>query len=302
MKKILAFLLALILLLTGSASISAVADGSVQADPEKFLWDESEDDAEEDGSEGTISFVDPAELALLEGPLEDPERMDGFFPEIVEKHIIGKDSRKTIKSANKYPYSAIALLEITFPCKCRNMVGTAFMIGKKKVLTAAHCLICQKHNKWAKRIVLNFGYRKGKGSVYRYTGGWEAHCGTGFPGGYQGHDANDWAVIKLDKNVGDRTGWFGYWCLSDSQINNYKFYITGYRSNKMKRDKGSAKVLDSKRMWVNIDVLPGNSGSPVYRTYKGGYYAVGIWTTYWENGKNSAVRLTNAIMKYVKKY
>ena len=90
--------------------------------------------------------------------------------------------------------------------------------------------------------------------------------------------------------------------MSDSQINKYNFYITGYRNKKMKRDKGRASVIDSKRMWVNIDVLPGNSGSPVYRKHKGHYYAVGIWTTYWENGRNSAVRLTNAIMNYVNKF
>ena len=302
MKKTLALLLTLVLLLNGSICAFADTEASMEEQPEEILWDDFGDDEEVEGAEGTISFVDPAELALLSGPLSNPEPMYGFFPEIVEKHIYGKDTRKTIKTANKYPYSAIAFMQITLPCKCRNIEGTAFMIGKDKVLTAAHCLICQKHNQWAKKIVLNFGYRKGKGSVYQYAGSWEAHCGTGFPGGYSGHDADDWAVIKLKKNVGERTGWFGYWCMSDSQINKYNFYITGYRSKKMKRDKGRASVIDSKRMWVNIDVLPGNSGSPVYRKYKGNYYAVGIWTTYWENGRNSAIRLTNAIMNYVNKY
>lgn len=302
MKKILALLLALALLPACFTCAAAESFGPVE-DYDEILWEELGDDADE-GGEGTIEIVDPEELALLNAPdlSIDTEPMDGWFPEIVEKHIIGKDSRKTIKSANKYPYSAICLIEATLPCKCRGLQGTGFMIGKNKVLTAAHCLICQKHNVWVSRLKLHFGYRKGRGSVYRYTGAWQAHCGTGFPGGYQGHDLNDWAVIKLKQNVGKRTGWFGYWCMSDKQIKKKKFYIAGYRDGLLKRDKGKAKVLDDKRMWVSIDVLPGNSGSPIYYKYKGNYYAVGIWTTYWENGKNSGVRLTKKIMKYVKKY
>lgn len=302
MKKILALLLALALLPACLTCAAAESFGPVE-DFDEVLWEDIGDDAEE-GGEGTIEIADPAELAMLGAPdlSIGTEPTDGYFPEIVEKHIIGKDTRTTVKKANKYPYSAICMIQATLPCKCRGLQGTGFMIGKNKVLTAAHCLICQKHNVRVKKLTLYFGYRKGKGSVYRYNGKWKAHCGTGFPGGYQNHDLNDWAVIKLKQNVGKKTGYFGHWCMTDKQINNSKFYIAGYRDNKLKRDKGSASVIDAKRMWVNIDVLPGNSGSPIYCKFKGKYYAVGIWTTYWDNGRNSGVRLTKSIMDYVKKY
>ena len=303
MKKILAFLLVLAILPAASAGSCAEEAAGTEDGLEEILWDIG-DDTEEEGSEGIIEFADPDDPDLPDWPLETYGLMDnGYFPEIVEKRINGKDNRTTIKSANKYPYCAMAIIQAYFPCKCKGAEGTAFMVRKNKALTAAHCLICTKHNKWAKKIVLYFGYRKGRGWVYRYTGSWKAYSGTTFPDGYQGKDADDWAVIKLNQNVGKRTGWLGMWAMSDSQIEKYNFYTAGYRKLRLKRGKGKAHVVDSKRMYFKMDTQKGNSGGPIYRKYKGGYYAVGIITTEWPDlAVNSGVRITNKILKKVKKY
>ena len=300
MKKILACLLVLAILITGSSCAFAETAAGMENDPEEFLWNPEDDDGEE-GSEGIIEFPDPDDPDLPEWTPEDPEWMDGCFPEIVEKRINGKDNRTTIKTANKYPYTTMAIIQAYFPCKCKGAEGTAFMVRKNKALTAAHCLICTKHNKWAKKIVLYFGYRKGRGWVYKYTGKWKAYSGTTFPNGY--HDTNDWAIIKLSQNVGNRTGWLGLWAISDSNVKKYNFYTAGYRNGKLKRGKGKAKVIDSRRMSFKMDTQKGNSGGPIYRKYKGGYYAVGIITTEWPDlAMNSGIRITSSILKKVKKY
>lgn len=323
MKKILAFLLALALLVTGFTCAFAEDNGSADADAEETVTDVSAEDEEEaedyeedaeaeyeadfevndeEGAEGTIEFLDENDEALQEPTEEECEPDEPFDPEEADKKIIGKDNRKTIKNPGKYPYSAIALLQIKFPCeKGYTTYGTAFMVSRNKALTAAHCLFCPDHRQWATQIVFNFGYRKGKGSVYRYTGGWKAHIATTFPYGYSGD--NDWGVIKLDKNVGDRTGWFGMWPQVSSQIKSTKYYTAGYRDGKLKRGHGKLHLLDSKHYKFTIDTQQGNSGGPIFRKYKGGYYAVGIITTEWLFiNRNSGVRLTEAIRKYVNKF
>ena len=275
MKRILAVLLALMLLLT---AVCAFAE---------------EDDEEEEGGEGEIIFLD-ADGITPEEAEELTEESEPFVPDDIDRHIIGADDRITVKDTRTYPYSAIAYMNMKFPCACKNLEGTAFMVDRDKMLTAAHCLICQKHNVWATSITFYFGYRKGSGSMYKYTGGWTAHCGTSFPNGYT--DENDWAFIKLEKNVGDKTGWFGRRYLNDQDLTKEYYYVAGYRNGVLKYDYGKVRVLDAGRMYVDMDVEPGNSGSPIYDKDD---YAIGIWTTYWGNGENSGIRLTKTIKDYV---
>ncbi len=270
MRKTFAFLLALALLLPA------------------FCF--AEDAPEE--NEGTIFFLDEGE-ALPEDASEITEESEPFIPEDVEKHIIGKDDRITVRNPRTYPYSAIAYMVIKMKCGC-SITGTGFMVDKRKMLTAAHCLICQKHNKWAKTIDFYFGYKKGGGQLYKYSGTWNAYCATSFPNGYT--DVNDWAFIRLEKDVGNKTGWFGRRYLNDADLTKEYYYVAGYKDGVLKYDVGKLRVLDQGRMWVDMDVLPGNSGSPVYDSDG---YAVGIWTTYWEDGSNSGIRLNRTIRDYV---
>ena len=68
--------------------------------------------------------------------------------------------------------------------------------------------------------------------------------------------------------------------------------MAGYRDKKLKYDVGGLRVMDSDRMWVDMDVLPGNSGSPIYDSDN---YAVGIWTTYYDNA-NSGFRINSKVL------
>lgn len=250
---------------------------------------ENEEENIEPG-EGTIEF-----LVQTEDSAESYTEIEGFAPDNVERTILGRDNRITISNTNQYPFSAIAYMEIWMKCGCQ-IAGTGFMVDRDKLLTAAHCLICQTHNKWAYGITFHFGHRKGKKDFYTYNNTWNAYCGTNFANGYVSD--NDWAVVKLYKNVGDRTGWFGTRSLSDQQVENGYYYISGYKDRILKMDVGKLHIKDSNEMWMDMDALPGNSGSPIYDSNN---YAVGIWTTYYSNA-NSAVRLTSSILDYIRQY
>lgn len=282
MKKFLAYLLACLLLMTCCALA------------------EEEEEIMEPG-EGTIVFADGSDAAADAAVYAAAEELntpaDSYVPEDVERCIIGKDNRITISDTRQYPFSAIAFMEMKMKCGCR-WTGTGFMVDKDKLMTAAHCMICQKHNKWASGITFHFGYRKGKRDFYTYNGHWEAWCGTDFANGYT--DVNDWAVVKFSKKVGDKTGWFGRRVLSDKELKNGYYSVAGYKDGILKYDFGKLRVIDNSRMWVDMDVLPGNSGSPIYDS---DYYAVGIWTTYYDDiVANSGMRITPYITKFVTNY
>ena len=241
---------------------------------------------EDDGGEGAINLIEEQDSFANAGSLSLSEP---FTPDGLEKTILIGDDRVTVKKTKQYPYSAIANITGKFSCGCPTQ-STGFMVTRNTLLTAAHCLVCQKHNKWAKKLTFYFGYKSNKNYLYRYKSHWEAYVGTLFPNGYTSE--NDWAYVVFDKDVGDKTGWFGLKNLSDSELESGTFTVAGYRDKKLKYDVGGLRVMDSDRMWVDMDVLPGNSGSPIYDSDN---YAVGIWTTYYDNA-NSGFRINSKVL------
>ncbi|MBR2571449.1 MAG: trypsin-like serine protease [Clostridia bacterium] len=252
MKKLAAVLLALLTAL----SVFALAEG-------------------DDGGEGVIHFPDAAQADSFVSD-GDPADVDPYIPETLEKGIIGKDDRVTVKKPKQYPYSAIALLETKYECGCGYFGATGFMVTEDTLLTAAHCIVCTQHGKWAKKITFYFGYKSKKNSLYKYKPKWQAWVGTTFPGGtYSSED--DWAIINLNRKIGDKTGWFGMrWCSND-ELMGHSFCMAGFGGEpKLSYAWGEITNVWDKQIGFNNDTLPGNSGSPIFDD---GYYAVGIATS-----------------------
>ena len=74
--------------------------------------------------------------------------------------------------------------------------------------------------------------------------------------------------VKLDKAVGEKTGWLGFNIASDSEINTRYYTVAGYRDNKLKYGFGWAAAYDDNLMLFNADEVAGNSGGPVYLNYQ----------------------------------
>lgn len=107
-------------------------------------------------------------------------------------HIIGNDDRVTIKNTMNYPYSAIGYIEATMTCGC-NWTGTGFMVGRRGMLTAAHCLVCQKHGAYASYANFYFGLTPNSGGFsyqYTYQGSYTFWVGTTFRNGYDSDAVN----------------------------------------------------------------------------------------------------------------
>ncbi len=196
---------------------------------------------------------------------------DPFIPDEVmpDRRIVGTDDRTTISDPSRYPYSAIAYMIVHAECGCE-WTGSAFMVGKRGAMTAAHCLVCTTHNRCADRITLYFGYKSNSNYFYKYddaTSYWYGISGGGNDRGW------DYGYIRLNSNVGERTGWFGTKAMSDSELNGAVMNLAGYRQGVIKRDFDRVTVVNANVIDHRIDTEKGYSGCPIYDD---DYYAVAI--------------------------
>ncbi|MDI9521563.1 MAG: trypsin-like serine protease [Bacillota bacterium] len=293
-KRSILCLLILTVFMIGLASASTLDVDLESLDlvmPTKSLTE----DFEQEGEEGTIKVAPVSEQEEITEPAVVSE---GFAPNELEKAIIGRDDRVQINAPGQYPFSAIANMKVTGACKCK-WECTGFMVSRNFLMTAAHCMICPEHNKWAKKVTFYFGYKSSKNYLYKYTGGWTGLAGTDFPNyRYDNTTMNhDWCYLKLSKNVGDKTGWMGIRFASDSEINSGYFQVAGYRDNKLKMDWGNGYAENINLMTYDADDVQGNSGGPVYDFDN---YAVAIIAAESNNPPiNIGRRITTTIYKYM---
>ena len=267
--------------------------------------------AEEENT-GTVVCVtglpDPENIPLPEdGTVIDP----GFIPASVdvavfddeddeeapqEGYVFDEDDREQIWSTWKYPYVAVAYMEIHCSCGCES-TGTGFMVAKDKLMTAAHCIICSEHQAWADGITFYFGYDSGGYHTYTYNGRWYAFVGTTFPDGYT--TDNDWAVVKLYKNVGETVGWFGLkYNMPDKDITSKLLRLLGYKWGALKISSGFATTGSGNLLLYTIDIEHGNSGGPVFYLDHGDPYAVAINIA--DNDQtNFGYRITDMVYRYL---
>lgn len=237
--------------------------------------------------EGTVIVSDK--------PIEEVVGQEGkaepFVPDGTDKTVFYDDGRITVADTSAYPYSAIAYMVCWGDCEC-DWTGTGFMVGSDQLLTAAHCLICPTHGKWAKRIDFYFGFRNSRNYKLKYSGSWSALVGNGFDNHeYSVH--GDYGCVKLRERIGDQVGWFGTWRdLSDTQLASQYVYVAGYKDGELKYDSGTVSPSTWEHMAYKIDTLPGTSGCPIFTS---DYFAIGINIA--ENSQtNLGYRLSQTVM------
>jgi V8-like Glu-specific endopeptidase len=219
--------------------------------------------------------------------------------------VIGRDERETISQTAVYPYSAIGYMSCHADCGC-HWTGSCFMVGAKSAVTAAHCMVCTTHGNTLDRLEIFFGFQPSGKSLYHYTKGTVYWYGTDFmqqDGSYQYTWDNslwDYAYIKLEEDVGSRTGWFGISSTVASGYSNkstQSYWVTGYRDGVMKSARSQLELYDPLMFRYDADTEPGNSGCPVYSS---DYYAVGInvsTATWDEDVYNCARRFTGDLIR-----
>lgn len=153
---------------------------------------------------------------------------------------------------------------------------TGFLIGPDTVATAGHCVF---HNTATKRGWWNMsrmsvypGYNGATGvAPYGSCGVRNLYSNQGWTGGAANYDW-DYGVIKLNCRIGASLGWYGYTNsgYSTSTVLSTQGYPKDKTAYSMWRTTGRVLSAYGNAQWLtNIDIIGGQSGSPVYRTDAG---------------------------------
>lgn len=177
----------------------------------------------------------------------------------------GDDNRVPMRSG-AYPWSAVGRIQIDGSRHC-----TGALIARDLVLTNAHCIW---GNGQRRNITFAPNYRSGQSP--------ETARGVFYWWGTSNADQDrraDWAIIRLERPIGDRYGWFGWQPLNYQELQDRTVSYVGYSTF---GDETVAEFIGGETAQVHIgcqvrDVYPdqglihtdcdngrGGSGGPIF--------------------------------------
>ncbi|GCF95687.1 hypothetical protein NRIC_35780 [Enterococcus florum] len=181
---------------------------------------------------------------------------------ITPRIIIGDDNREQVpnEQLDQEPYRWTVFLDITYADGTRYYASGA-MISKDTVLTCGHALFKSNLN-WATDVKVHAGYDGGNNKYYA-----RSTEILGISSWTRGADMDympDIAAIKLDRNLGEQTGWFP---IQKDVLLQDEITVTGFPGTKNKTmwtDNGVVTKQYRHGIGYNADSDQGNSGCPVY--------------------------------------
>jgi V8-like Glu-specific endopeptidase len=207
--------------------------------------------------------------------------------------IIGNDDRIRVTNTTSTHWRRICALRITFPNGAVYR-GTGFLIGRRAVATAGHCVYLASQGGWARSVEVIPGmndstrpYGTATSSNLRSVAGWTQ----------QARPECDYGCIVLPENSfgGVNLGAFGFAAFDAATLNAHAAVVAGYPGDKpfaqlwgMSR---KFKTVNANTLVYDIDTMGGQSGAPVYIIRNGQRCAVGIHN-YGAGSGNSATRIT----------
>lgn len=208
--------------------------------------------------------------------------------------IIGTDDRQQVGNVKDYPWRCIASLRITAN-DGSGWIGTGWLVNRRVLLTAGHCVYMADHGGWVQQIEVipgrdgaTFPFNSCIATSFRSVQGWTTDTNRDY----------DYGAILLPETCayGDNLGWFGYQVHDDDNLKTLTVNISGYPGDKPQGTQwflsGGIKKVDTFEFEYDIDTTGGQSGSPVWITQDDGIrYGVGVHTDGASDG-NSATRIT----------
>lgn len=221
-------------------------------------------------------------------------------------NIIGDDDRTVINSTKSWPYRATALIIMTFDgilnnstgkYVSRSFVGTGFMEGKNLLVSAAHCAYGDVSSdeefedniynpRFADKIEVYAGINGSseKNDYIYYAEVSEVSIQKEYYESKNYGDTGykyDWCAMKLDRDLGLKTGNYGKICnyyKEKGKVFSYGYPAT--KGGKMYYAAGRFVASTAKNYTYDMDSEGGQSGSPLFITGDDGNdYVCGIHTS-----------------------
>ncbi len=184
-----------------------------------------------------------------------------FFDTVIEN-----DTRREVVNVEKEPYNSIGLLVAKDPIRKLNIVGTAFKVSDKHLLTAAHNLVeCEGGKRFFTDPIYYSGYNKGEASdrseVARFFVP-EDYCQGGC----------DIAIIELTKKIYPNSS-LPLLALQEKELLNKSVRVIGYPNDLFEKsrsrypimfeDTGTITGIREPLLMHDANTHEGNSGGPV---------------------------------------
>jgi V8-like Glu-specific endopeptidase len=201
-----------------------------------------------------------------------------------QETILGSDDRIQQERTDRYPWSAIASLQVLGP-KGFNWSGTGFFVTPFLLLTAGHCVYGRANgvSGWAESIQI-FPGRNGASAPFGQlshrrifsTKGWVNEARSDFDYGA--------IAVNPDELRGRSPGYFGLRLATNEELRRAPVTVAGYPGDQglvggLYYDVRSLEGLSPSFLTYEADTTAGQSGGPIFRSQDEIHEVVGIHTT-----------------------
>jgi V8-like Glu-specific endopeptidase len=201
--------------------------------------------------------------------------------------IFGDDNRRTFRDTS-YPWSTVGLVQTN------RGNGSGVMIGPRHLLTVSHVIDWSAPDgfaaDWVRFTPSYFDGNAPFGEAYGVHVYWYLQeDGDGFITGNEGD--YDYAVVVLDRRLGDTTGWMGARGYNDDWDSLAAWSHMGYpgdlNSGQRPTWQGGFRIdgtdAEAQSMLHEADVFPGQSGGPVFGFWEGDVGPRAVAVQSWQN-------------------
>ncbi len=251
----------------------------------------------------------PDHLGFNPTPLQKTKSVKRIRPpspeERVATTVFGTDNRRAFQDTT-YPWSTVGLVETN------RGAGSGVMIGPRHLLTVSHVIDWTAPPgfaaDWVRFTPSYFDGNAPFGEAYGAQIYWYVQeDGDGFITGNEGNF--DYAVVVLDRRLGETTGWMGARGYDDDWDDIAAWHHMGYpadlNSGQRPTWQGGFRVDGTDAAAQSIlhqaDVFPGQSGGPVFGFWDGdvGPRAVAVqsWQTTTNNGASGSMDMRDLVAR-----
>mgnify|MGYP000873231689 CR=1 FL=1 len=206
------------------------------------------------------------------GPADSEDSVPGHKPDSTESapsSVIAGDDRVQFTDTTSYPNSAIVYITKDGKTHC-----TGWMISADTLVTAGHCVYSYEREEWFSGLEFSPG---ANGSERPFETAKAVQTWTDVSWVKKGSPLLDWGVVKLDKRLGERSGWFGF-AWRSGEYKDIKTELRGYPYDKNPGElwgmAGPVKKSQPNQLCYYTDTIGGQSGSPVYLQNR--FFAIAI--------------------------